>query len=156
MYGGGVHDLTGEDRERLADTLVVASVSGGKDSAAMSLWLTEQGVEHRRVFADTGWEHPSTLDYVWGPLQDKLGSIARLCGPLPMRDLILARMMFQSQLVRFCTGDLKVKPIRAYVKACDADVVNAVGVRAAESRKRSRLTRWERNDDFDCDTWRPG
>ena len=39
-----------------AGVTVVASVSGGKDSAALSLWLTEQGIEHRRVFAVSGWE----------------------------------------------------------------------------------------------------
>ena len=56
--------LSPEQRERLAGRLVVASVSGGKDSAALSLWLTENGVEHRRVFADTGWEHASTYEYL--------------------------------------------------------------------------------------------
>ena len=28
----------------------------------MSLWLTEQGIEHDRVFLDTGWEHADTYD----------------------------------------------------------------------------------------------
>lgn len=44
---------------RLKDAVVVCSVSGGKDSAALSLYLTELGIEHRRVFADTGWENES-------------------------------------------------------------------------------------------------
>lgn len=30
---------------RLGDRRVIASISGGKDSAALSLWLTEQGIE---------------------------------------------------------------------------------------------------------------
>lgn len=41
---------------RIAGRRVVASVSGGKDSGAMSLYLTELGIEHDRVFMDTGWE----------------------------------------------------------------------------------------------------
>ena len=49
--------LTDEDRENLAKRKVVCSISGGKDSAAMALWLTEQGVEvDARIFMDTGWE----------------------------------------------------------------------------------------------------
>lgn len=35
---------------------IVASVSGGKDSTAMCLWLQEQGLEFTPVFLDTGWE----------------------------------------------------------------------------------------------------
>jgi hypothetical protein len=47
---------------------VVASISGGKDSAAMSLHLRERGIEHRRVFMDTGWEAGETYDYLRGEL----------------------------------------------------------------------------------------
>jgi 3'-phosphoadenosine 5'-phosphosulfate sulfotransferase (PAPS reductase)/FAD synthetase len=50
--------------EAVRGRLVVASVSGGKDSAAMSLHLAELGIEHRRVFLDTGWEHPLSYHYV--------------------------------------------------------------------------------------------
>ena len=50
---------------------VVASVSGGKDSAAMSLYLCEVGVAHERVFMDTGWEHRITYEYLRGELTDK-------------------------------------------------------------------------------------
>ena len=46
--------LSAETVERLAGHQVCAAVSGGKDSTAMSLWLTEQGISHSRVFADTG------------------------------------------------------------------------------------------------------
>jgi hypothetical protein len=53
--------------ERLNGRRVVASISGGKDSAAMGLWLMEQGIEYDRVFADTGWEHPLTYEYLCDP-----------------------------------------------------------------------------------------
>ena len=58
-----------------ASASVVVSVSGGKDSAATALWLTDLGIPHERVFCDTGWEHPSTYDYISGPLTQKLGEI---------------------------------------------------------------------------------
>lgn len=45
--------------------LRVVSVSGGKDSTALYLWAKEQwGTDFLAVFADTGNEHPATLNYV--------------------------------------------------------------------------------------------
>lgn len=63
---------------RINGRRIVASISGGKDSAAMSLYLTELGIEHDRVFCDTGWEHPETYDYLRGPLTQKIGPIIEL------------------------------------------------------------------------------
>lgn len=43
----------------------VVSVSGGKDSTATLLRAIEMGTPHlQAVFADTGNEHPATLDYI--------------------------------------------------------------------------------------------
>lgn len=44
----------------------VVSVSGGKDSTALYLWAIEQFGKNgfRAVFADTGHEHPVTLNYL--------------------------------------------------------------------------------------------
>lgn len=67
-----------EVRERLRGRRVIASISGGKDSGAASLLLAELGIEHERVFMDTGWEHPWTYEYIRGPLAEKLGPIREL------------------------------------------------------------------------------
>lgn len=146
-------------KEKLAGRLVIASVSGGKDSAAMSLWLTEQGVEHRRVFADTGWEHGWTYEYLRGPLVKALGPIDEVKSAVGgMADWTRKKGMFPSRLRRFCTEELKVRPLAAYVRAAQdevGEVVNAVGIRAAESQARSTLPEWEGSDAFDCDVWRP-
>jgi len=142
----------------LNERRVVASVSGGKDSAAMSLWLTEQGVDHDRVFMDTGWEHPATYDYLRGPLTAKLGPIVELRAPLLMEDLIRKKGMFPSRTRRFCTQELKIRPMQRYLKerqAAGDDVINAVGVRADESEARRRLREWEWQEGFDCEVWRP-
>lgn len=139
--------------------LVVASVSGGKDSAALSLWLTEQGIEHRRVFADTGWEHPATYEYLRGPLTLKLGPIDEVKSPVGgMVEWIEKKSMFPSRPRRFCTTELKVKPLISYIGRLQdefGEVVSAVGVRAAESEARSKLAEREWSDDFDCEIWRP-
>lgn len=151
--------ISKEQRARLSRRLPIASVSGGKDSAALSLWLTENGIEHRRVFADTGWEHPAVYEYLRGPLTEKLGAIDEVRGLLPMADLVRKKGMFPSRLRRFCTEDLKVRPLaiynRAVAKEIDSECVNVVGIRAAESEARAKLSEWEWNDTFDCDVWRP-
>lgn len=134
---------------------VVASISGGKDSAAMSLWLTEQGIDHDRVFIDTGWEHPATYDYLRGELTRVIGPITELRGELLMEDLIRKKGMFPSRQQRFCTQQLKVFPTQRYLASLDGDHINAVGIRAGESRARSHMSEWEWSKGFDCETWRP-
>lgn len=144
--------------DRINGRRIVASVSGGKDSAAMSLWLTEQGIAHDGVFLDTGWEHEKTYEYLRGPLIDKLGPITEIKAPLLMEDLIIKKGMFPSRVRRFCTQELKVKPIIAYLAQLmedGTDVINAVGIRAGESASRSKMLEWEWQDGFDCEVWRP-
>lgn len=143
---------------RLNGRKVIASISGGKDSAAMSLYLHELGIDHERVFLDTGWEHPATYDYLRGELPRVLGPITWIRGPMQMEELIHHKGMFPSRLIRFCTQQLKVIPMVKHLRSImDAglDVVNTVGIRAAESIARSKLTQWEWQDSFDCEVWRP-
>lgn len=74
-----------------------------------------------------------------------------------MVTLIRRKQMFPSRTRRFCTEQLKLVPLKAHMSrlADDTPVINAIGIRAAESQARSKLTEWEWNDDFDCWTWRP-
>lgn len=133
---------------------VVASISGGKDSTAMSLFLKEQGIEHRRVFADTGWEHASTLDFV-GKLERWLGPIETVRNELGFEELCYKKGMFPSRIRRFCTEYLKVKPILLFLETIGGQVVNAVGIRSEESMARSKLPEWEFNESMDLWVWRP-
>lgn len=144
--------------EKLGDRRVILSVSGGKDSAATSLYLRELGVEHERVFMDTGWEHPSTYEYLRGELTRVLGPITEIRGERTMVDLIRFKRMFPSRVRRFCTQELKVFPLRDYIRRMQdagAEIVNAVGIRAGESEARSKMGEWDESEGFDCDVWRP-
>lgn len=147
-----------EIKAKLAGRRVVASISGGKDSAAMSLYLTELGIEHDRVFCDTGWEHELTYEYLKGPLEQKLGPITWLNPKRKMEELILHKGMFPGRLRRFCTQELKVYPLAEYINARmaeGAEIVNAIGIRAAESEARAKMPEWEWQQNFDCEVWRP-
>ena len=144
-------------KDRIGDRAVIVSVSSGKDSVALSLHLTEKGIEHERIFLDTRWEHGAVKEHV-AYLEGKLGPIKALSGPLGMVDLIRKKGMFPSRQRRFCTEELKTFPARDYLNALVAagdDVINAVGIRRAESTDRSQMPEWEWMDTFDCEVWRP-
>jgi len=55
----------------------IVSVSGGKDSTALYLWAIETAQPFRAVWADTGHEHPATVEYV--------GALAERCGGPPVQ-----------------------------------------------------------------------
>lgn len=143
---------------RINGRRVVASISGGKDSAAMSLYLSELGIDHERVFIDTGWESDITYEYLRGELPSIVGPITWIRAPRQMEELVRHKGMFPGRRIRFCTQELKVFPIARHLRElmnAGDDVVNAVGIRAAESAARSLLPEWEWQDGFDCEVWRP-
>lgn len=55
----------------------IVSISGGKDSLAQWLLAIEAGVNFTPVIADTGHEHPQTMEYL-DYLEGKLGPIKRV------------------------------------------------------------------------------
>ncbi|WP_072008950.1 phosphoadenosine phosphosulfate reductase family protein [Pantoea sp. 9140] len=55
----------------------IVSISGGKDSLAQWLLAIEAGVNFMPVFADTGHEHPQTMEYL-DYLESKLGPVTRV------------------------------------------------------------------------------
>lgn len=160
------------------DHQIVVSVSGGKDSTAMCLNLFEQGYTKKdfmRVFCDTGWEYPETYEYL-EKLIDIIGPIQHIKIDIPVAEehkksvaivesmlgresafvrLVYKKRMFPSRIVRFCTDNLKFKPLKEFYHLLDCDPVNLVGVRREESKRRSLLDEWEYNKGFDCWTHRP-
>jgi 3'-phosphoadenosine 5'-phosphosulfate sulfotransferase (PAPS reductase)/FAD synthetase len=120
--------------------------------------LTELGIEHERVFMYTGWESAQTYEYLRGPLAQQLGPITEIRGDLDFVQLVEKKGLFPSRVMRFCTELLKVVPVQRWLTArADAgeEMVNAVGIRRAESRARSAMAEWEWSDGFDLEIWRP-
>lgn len=143
--------LTESQQKMIEGKQILASVSGGKDSAALSLWLTENGIEHRRIFADTGWEAPETYEYLRGELQDKIGPIEWVRAEMQMVDAIRHKGYFPSRQTKWCTRDLKLRPLfeRALeLQTEDSPVLQVVGVRWGESLKRAAM------DEYDVAIWK--
>jgi 3'-phosphoadenosine 5'-phosphosulfate sulfotransferase (PAPS reductase)/FAD synthetase len=59
------------------NTINIISVSGGKDSLAQWLIAKENNIQHISVFADTGHEHPQTMEYL-DYLETNLGPVKRI------------------------------------------------------------------------------
>ncbi|TLS77929.1 phosphoadenosine phosphosulfate reductase family protein [Mariprofundus erugo] len=112
----------------------VLGISGGKDSAALAIYLRDRIPEMEYFFTDTGAELEETLDFI-ERLEAYLGKpIERLS---PDRDfehyLKLYGNFLPSPRARWCTRELKLKPFERWIG--DDPVVSYVGIRADENRE---------------------
>ena len=148
------HKCATEIIDYIGDRILFLSVSGGKDSTAMALHLKDMGIPYKAIFIDTGWEHPSTIEYVKEYLPAHVGPI-EIIQSKGFKKMLRDRAKFPNHFQRFCTGDLKLNPVASFYRRQDSDVVNAVGIRAEESRNRSKMPMWEDNSHMDCEVWRP-
>lgn len=141
----------------LGSMVVVASVSGGKDSTALMLALRDAGVPFRSVFADTGWEAPETYAYL-DTLRAVIGPIDVVHPKRDMKESIRHRTSPPTRMARWCTGELKLQPLRAYHDALcvgDVETVSAMGIRADESESRAKMPMWADDDEWGGFVWRP-
>jgi 3'-phosphoadenosine 5'-phosphosulfate sulfotransferase (PAPS reductase)/FAD synthetase len=111
----------------------ILSLSGGKDSAALAIYLRDRVPEIEYIFHDTDKELPETYDYIHR-LEAILGKPIVRTTPTDSFDHWLAvyKGMLPSNHRRWCTKMLKLKPFEAYVG--DGPVINYVGLRADENR----------------------
>ena len=115
----------------------ILSLSGGKDSTALAVYMKDRVPEMEYVFCDTSQELQETYDYL-DKVEAYLGKpIVRLKqSPDAFDDLLKMRRGFlPSPQMRWCTETLKIRPFERYVG--DEPVINYIGIRADENRKGS-------------------
>ena len=117
------------------ETRHILGLSGGKDSAALAIYLKQQGRGDRieYFFCDTGAELPEVYEYL-DRLEDYLATpIARLSSG---RDFDHHLKRFNNFLpaahARWCTRVMKLEPLEAYVG--HDPCVSYIGIRADEQR----------------------
>lgn len=160
---------------------IIVSVSGGKDSTACCLKLFEMGYsksDFRRVFMDTGWEDASTYEYL-DYLEKHIGKIERIRKNVDISKmpedvqnfihqeeeylgyesdflrLVMKKNMFPNHFQKYCTTVLKIEPFTNYIQEHDNDMIIVLGLRRAESKKRSTIEEWEWNEKYNNYVWRP-
>lgn len=112
----------------------ILSLSGGKDSAALAIYMRDRVPEMEYVFCDTRKELPETYEYL-DKLEAYLGkAIIRLNAERGFDHWLgLYGGYLPSSRMRWCTRQLKIKPFEQYV--ADEPVVNYIGLRADEDRQ---------------------
>jgi len=111
----------------------ILSLSGGKDSAALAIYMRDRVPEMEYIFHDTDKELPDTIAYL-SRLEAYLGrEIVRTTAGVTFDKLWRSYgRILPSNHRRWCTRMLKLKPFERYVG--DSKVVNYVGIRADEAR----------------------
>lgn len=159
------------------------SFSGGKTSAYMARWCQQHAHEHgfdqvRYVFANTGQEHEKTLEFVqrcddeWGlgvtwveavvhHGERKGADHLEVTGSTASRDgapfeAVIKKYGIPNQAYPHCTRELKLNPIRSYLKSIDwwDDCHTAVGIRVDEIDRMQTSAR-ERRIVYPLVSWRP-
>ncbi len=111
----------------------ILSLSGGKDSAALAVYMRDRIPEMEYIFHDTEKELPETYEYL-EMLEAILGKkITRTNADIGFDHwLKVFGGMIPSNHRRWCTRVLKLKPFENYIG--DNSVYNYVGLRADENR----------------------
>lgn len=119
----------------------VLGLSGGKDSAALAIYLKQKGTvpEMEYFFSDTGKELPEVYNFL-DRMEAYLGcDIKRLS---PERDfdhyLTVKGHLLPSPRRRWCTRLLKIKPFEEFIG--DDPAVTYVGIRADEGHRKGYIS----------------
>jgi len=122
----------------LKDARHVLGISGGKDSAALAIYIKDQYPEiHKKVeyfFTDTGAELKEIYDFL-DKLEAHLGKeIIRLSSGKDFDYwLTMHNEYLPSAQQRWCTRQMKIKPFEEFVG--EDLVVSYIGIRADENRE---------------------
>lgn len=117
----------------------IVSLSGGKDSTALAIYLRDRIPELEYVFCDTGEELPETYEYL-KKLEAVLGkTIIRLNPDRPFKHYLeIYRGVLPDARTRWCTRKLKIEPFERFVG--DNLVYNYIGIRADEPHRKGYIS----------------
>jgi 3'-phosphoadenosine 5'-phosphosulfate sulfotransferase (PAPS reductase)/FAD synthetase len=107
------------------------------------------------VFADTGAEMPYTYEHTttcrfmdkqkWKwvllhPMDERWAKYyPERLGGLPLPEYCLKNKVIPTRMFRWCSGDLKVKPINAFKKTLGEDVTTIIGIANDEQKRAKEL-----------------
>jgi hypothetical protein len=118
----------------------ILSLSGGKDSTALAIYLKDRVPEMEYVFCDTEQELTETYEYL-AKLEVYLGKpiIYLKHDGKGFDELLKARRGFlPSPQVRWCTENLKIKPFERFVG--EDPCINYIGIRADEPQRKGYVS----------------
>ena len=117
----------------------ICGISGGKDSSALAVHLRNRVPELEYFFCDTGAELPETYEYLTR-LEVILGKpITRLNARRGFDHWFeVFRGTLPSPQMRWCTKNLKIKPIEAWIG--DAPAISYVAIRSDESNRKGYVS----------------
>lgn len=120
---------------------ILVSFSGGKDSQACLIQAFKQygGGNLTAVFCDTGWEHPDTYKHVNDVCLQMGVKLITLKSKYDFVSLAAHKKRFPSTNARFCTSELKMKPMIDYVLSLKESCIIIQGIRAGESTARAAM-----------------
>ena len=124
----------------MADTVRhICGISGGKDSSALAVHLRDKVPDMEYFFCDTGAELPETYEYLTR-LEVILGKpIVRLNAHRGFDHWFeVFRGTLPSPQMRWCTKNMKIKPIEAWVG--EAPTLSYVAIRADESNRKGYIS----------------
>lgn len=113
-------------------TAQVVALSGGKDSTALALWLSEnEPRDYTYVCTPTGDELPEMFAH-WRHLGELLGKpIVPVTAGVTLDGLVRAYRALPNWRMRWCTRQLKIDPFKGFLLSV-APAVAYVGLRADE------------------------
>ena len=110
----------------------IVALSGGKDSTAMAVWLTENEPRDYEFICTPTGDEPDALFAHWRKLGDILGKpIKPIMFRTGLNGLIREQNAIPNWRQRWCTRMLKIEPYAAYL-ATKTPCVSYVGLRVDE------------------------
>jgi 3'-phosphoadenosine 5'-phosphosulfate sulfotransferase (PAPS reductase)/FAD synthetase len=119
---------------------ILVSWSGGKDSQACLIEAAKKyGIANITAVCDTGWEHPVTYQHVKDVCAFMSVELVVLRSDYTFVSLAKHKKRFPSSKTRFCTEELKIKPMIDYILSLDDSCLIIQGIRSGESTAREAM-----------------